>query len=138
MALPLLLMLQRIVVCGTKATNMPQLSHFSGFYCFLVDFSQLGVYNDTILILRKECVPMNKPITEMYEDLPKIIKILIQIFAGAIVSGLYRVLRFLETKNITTLVVGIISLCTGGLFGILWAVDLITEILKNRVTVLAA
>ena len=81
---------------------------------------------------------MNKPVTEMYEDLPKIVKILVQIFLGAIVSGIYRVLRFLETKNMTTLIVGIISLVTGGLFGILWVVDLITEILKNRVTVLAA
>ena len=77
-------------------------------------------------------------ITKMYEDLPKIVKILIQIFAGAIVSGLYRVLRFLETKNVVTLVVGIISLVTGGLFGILWVVDLVTEIIHNRVTVLAA
>ena len=80
---------------------------------------------------------MNKPITEMYEDLPKIAKILIQIFLGAIVGGLYRVLRFLETKNIVTLVVGIISLVTGGVFGILWVIDLITEITKNRITVLA-
>ena len=86
----------------------------------------------------KECIPMNKPITQMYEDLPKIVKILIQIFAGAIVSGLYRVLRFLETKNVVTLVVGIISLVTGGVFGILWVIDLITEITKNRITFLAA
>lgn len=81
---------------------------------------------------------MDKPITEIYEGLPKIVKILIQIFLGAIVSGLYRVLRFLETKNMTTLIVGIISLVTGGLFGILWVVDLVTELLKNRITVLAA
>ena len=81
---------------------------------------------------------MNKPITEMYEDLPKIVKILLQIFAGAIISGLYRVLRFLETKNMTTLIVGIISLVTGGLFGVIWVIDLVTEILNNRITVLAA
>ena len=81
---------------------------------------------------------MNKPITEMYEDLPKSVQILIQIFAGAIISGLYRVLRFLETKNMTTLIVGIISLVTGGLFGVIWVIDLVTEIMKNRITVLAA
>lgn len=80
---------------------------------------------------------MNKPVTQMYEELPKIAKILIQIFLGAVVSGLYRVLRFLETKNVVTLVVGIISLVSGGVFGILWVVDLITEITKNRITVLA-
>ena len=76
-------------------------------------------------------------ITEMYENLPKIAKVLIQIFAGAIVSGLYRVLRYFETKNTVTLVVGIISLVSGGVFGILWLIDLVTEITKNRITVLA-
>ena len=80
---------------------------------------------------------MNKPITQMYEELPQIAKILIQLFLGAVVGGLYRVLRYLETKNTTTLVVGIISLVTGGVFGILWVIDLITEITKNRITVLA-
>ena len=81
---------------------------------------------------------MNKPITEMYEELPKIVKILLQIFLGAVVSGVYRVIRFLETKQVVTLVVGIVSLVTGGLFGILWVIDLITEITQNRITVLAA
>ena len=80
---------------------------------------------------------MNKPITEMYEELPQIAKILIQIFLGSVIGGLYRVLRYLETKNTTTLVVGIISLFTGGVFGILWVIDLVTEITKNRITVLA-
>ena len=60
---------------------------------------------------------MNKPITEMYEELPQIAKILIQIFLGSVIGGLYRVLRYLETKNTTTLVVGVISLFTGGVFG---------------------
>ena len=80
---------------------------------------------------------MQKPITEMYEELPQIAKILIQLFLGAVVGGLYRVLRYLETKNTTTLVVGIISLFTSGVFGILWVIDLVTEITKNRITVLA-
>ena len=80
---------------------------------------------------------MNKPITQIYEELPKIVKILLQIFLGAVVSGVYRVIRFLETKNIVTLVVGLVSLFTGGLFGILWLIDLITEITKNKSSVLA-
>ena len=81
---------------------------------------------------------MNKPITQMYEELPQIAKILIQLFLGAVVGGLYRVLRDLETKNTTTLVVGIISLVTGGVFGVLWVIDLITEIFSDGITVLAA
>ncbi len=74
--------------------------------------------------------------TETYENLPKIAKILLQIFLGSLVSGVYRILRFVETKNIVTLVVGI--LCFVGLGFIFWIIDLVTEITKNRITVLAA
>ena len=80
---------------------------------------------------------MNKPITEMYEDLPKIVKILLQIFLGGVIGGIYRIIRFLETKNIVTLVVGILVLVTGVGNFIAWVIDLVTEITKNRITVLA-
>lgn len=81
---------------------------------------------------------MNKPITEMYEDLPKIVKILLQIFLGGVIGGIYRILRFLETKQVVTLVVGILCLVTGIGNTIAWIIDLITEITQNRITVLAA
>ena len=81
---------------------------------------------------------MNKPITEMYEDLPKIVKILLQIFLGSVIGGIYRILRFLETKQVVTLVVGILCLVTGIGNTIAWIIDLITEITQNRITVLAA
>ena len=81
---------------------------------------------------------MNKPITEMYEELPKIVKILLQIFLGGVIGGIYRILRFLETKNVVTLVVGILCLVTGIGNTIAWIIDLITEITQNRITVLAA
>lgn len=81
---------------------------------------------------------MNKPITEMYEELPKIVKILLQIFFGSFIGGVYRIIRFLETKNVVTLVVGILCLCTGVGNFIAWILDLITEITQNRITVLAA
>lgn len=77
-------------------------------------------------------------ITEAYESLPKIVKILLQIFLGGIIGGVYRIIRFLETKNIVTLIVGILCVCTGVGNFIAWVVDLITEITKNRITVLAA
>jgi len=80
----------------------------------------------------------NTAITEMYENLPKIVKILIQIFLGGVIGGIYRILRFLETKNVVTLVVGILVLVTGVGNFIAWVVDLITEITQNRITVLAA
>ena len=79
----------------------------------------------------------NGSLTASYEALPKIVKILLQIFLGGVIGGVYRIIRFLETKNIVTLVVGILCLCTGVGNGIAWIVDLITEITSNRITVLA-
>ena len=76
-------------------------------------------------------------ITETYENLPKVAKILLQIFLGGFIGGIYRILRFTETNNIVTLVVGILCLVTGvGNFAA-WIVDLVTEITQNRITVLA-
>jgi len=74
-------------------------------------------------------------ITATYESLPKIAKILIQIFLGALVGGVYRIIRYTETKNITTLIVGILNFV--GLGFIFWVIDLVTEITANRITVLA-
>ena len=78
-----------------------------------------------------------KTITGAYEALPKLAKILLQIFLGAIIGGVYRILRFLETKNIVTLVAGILVLVTGVGNFIAWIVDLFTEITRDRITVLA-
>ena len=80
---------------------------------------------------------MNKPITKMYDELPKIVKILVQIFLGYVVGGIYRVIRFTETKNIVTLIVGLVGLLTG--FGnfIVWLIDLISVITKDKITFLA-
>ena len=77
-------------------------------------------------------------LTEMYESLPKLAKIVLQIFFGAIIGGIYRIIRYVETRNTVTLVVGILVLITfiGNL--IAWIVDLVTEITVGRITVLAA
>ena len=75
--------------------------------------------------------------TAAYEALPKIVKILLQIFLGSLIGGIYRICRFLETKNVVTRVVGILVLVTGVGNFIAWIVDLITEITSNRITVLA-
>ena len=80
---------------------------------------------------------MDKPITEMYEELPQIAKILLQVFFGGFIGGVYRILRYLETKNMVTLVVGIIFLVTGIGNFVAWIVDLVTVVTKNRITVLA-
>ena len=66
-----------------------------------------------------------KTITAAYEALPKLAKILLQIFLGAIIGGVYRILRYLENKNTVTLVVGILALIPPIDF-IFWIIDLVT------------
>ena len=75
--------------------------------------------------------------TKTYESLPKIAKILLQIFFGAFIGGIYRILKYLETKNIVTLVAGILVLVTGVGNVVAWVCDLVTEILYDKITVLA-
>ena len=79
----------------------------------------------------------NTPWTGAYEALPKIVKVLLQLFLGGLIAGIYRIVRFLETKNIVTLVVGILVLVTGIGNLIAWIVDLVTEITQNKISVLA-
>lgn len=79
----------------------------------------------------------SQKLTEAYESLPKIAKVLLQLFLGAIVGGIYRIVRFFETQNVVTLVVGLLVTFTGVGNLIAWIVDLFTEITQDRITVLA-
>ena len=76
-------------------------------------------------------------LTAAYESLPKILKVILQLIFGAIIGGIYRIVRFVENGNVITLVVGILVLVTGIGNAIAWIVDLVTEILSNKITVLA-
>lgn len=76
------------------------------------------------------------PYTGAYEALPKIAKIIIQIILGAVVGGIYRIIRFVETKNTVTLVAGILTLIPPISF-VAWVIDLVTEITQNKISVLA-
>lgn len=78
----------------------------------------------------------NNSLTKTYEDLPKIVKILLQLILGAIVGGIYRIIRYTETKNTTTLIVGVLAIIPPISF-IFWVLDLVTEITGNRISVLA-
>ena len=78
-----------------------------------------------------------KTITAAYEALPKLAKILLQIFFGYLIGGIYRIIRFLEKGNIVTLIVGILALVTGVGNVIIWIADLVTEILADKITVFA-
>ena len=73
-----------------------------------------------------------KTLTATYNELPLIARLIIQILGGYLVSGIYRIVRYLETKNVLTLVVGILGICTGVGNLIVWLADLITLILKGK------
>lgn len=80
---------------------------------------------------------MAKQIINAYDGLPMIARFLIQLIAGAIVGGVYRIVKFFDTKNIVTLVVGLLLTFTGigNLIG--WIVDLITTLMGKGISVLA-
>lgn len=80
---------------------------------------------------------MNQQLTKQYEDLPKVAKIILQIFFGGLIGGVYRILRYFETKNIVTLIVAILGLVTGIGNVILWVIDILTELLSNEITFFA-
>ena len=78
-----------------------------------------------------------KTFTASYEALPKIAKLILQFFFGWIIGGVYRIVRFCEKGNVLTLVVGILVLITGLGNAIAWIVDFVTELLSDKITVLA-
>ena len=63
-------------------------------------------------------------LTATYDSLPLILRVLIQIVAGVVAGGIYRIVRYFETKNLTTLVVGLLVTFTGVGNVISWLVDL--------------
>ncbi len=79
----------------------------------------------------------SQKITEMYEALPRLLKLVLQVVLGGIIGGIYRIVRFTESGNVVTLVAGLVATFTG--FGNLlaWIADLYTEITANRITILA-
>ena len=77
-----------------------------------------------------------KSLTKSYDSISLVVRLILQLFLGWIISGIYRILRYFEKKNTTTLVVGIIACFSGGLFGILWILDFITLITNKKPTIL--
>ena len=77
----------------------------------------------------------NNSLTAQYDSLSLLLRIIIQIIGGVIVGGIYRIVRYFETKNIVTLVVGIICTFTGIGNLLAWIVDLVTLIMNGKYTV---
>ena len=76
--------------------------------------------------------------TGMFDNLSKVVKVILQIVISWIINlgGIYRIVRYFETKNIVTLIVGIVALIPGPGTSV-WIVDLVTLIVNNKITVLA-
>ena len=76
-----------------------------------------------------------KTITAQFENLPKILKFILFLVLGGLLSGIFIVLRFLEKKNLVTLIFGIV--CFFGVGFVVGIIDAVTELLGNKVSVLA-
>ncbi len=74
-------------------------------------------------------------LTKSYDSLPLILRVIIQVIGGVVVGGIYRIVRFVETRNVITLVVGLICTFTGIGNFIAWVVDLVTLIANGKYTV---
>ena len=74
-------------------------------------------------------------LTASYDSLSFVLRVILQVIGGVIVGGIYRIVRYFETKNIVTLVVGIICTFTGIGNVIAWIVDLVTLIMNGKYTV---
>lgn len=72
--------------------------------------------------------------TAQYDSLPFILRVVVQLLAGALVGGIYRIVRYTETRNVVTLVVGILALVTGVGNLIAWIVDLVTLVAYGKYT----
>ena len=74
-------------------------------------------------------------LTQTYDSLSLLLRIILQIIGGVVVGGIYRIVRYFETKNIVTLVVGLLVTFTGIGNLIAWIVDLVTLIMNGKYTV---
>ena len=79
----------------------------------------------------------NNSLTAKFEELPKIAKIIILILGGWLIGGIYRIIRYTETKNTMTLIAGLLGLFTGVGNFVIEVVDIVTTILNNKITFFA-
>ena len=73
-------------------------------------------------------------LTKEYDKLDLWIRVLIQVIAGVVAGGIYRIVRYFEPKNLTTLVVGLLVTFTGVGNVISWLIDLYILIRDKKYT----
>lgn len=71
-----------------------------------------------------------KDYVKAIDGMPLVIKLLLAIFLDPIIYGIYRIAK-------GRILVGIIWIITGGLFGIGWIIDIITLVTSEKITFLA-
>ena len=76
----------------------------------------------------------NGSLSNQFNNIPWLYRVVLQLVFGILISGIYRLIRFSETKNVTTLLAGVIGLFTGIGNIIFWWVDLITLVMNGRYT----
>lgn len=78
----------------------------------------------------------NKSLTAQYDELPLILRVIVQLFAGVVAGGVYRIARYFETKNAITLIAGLLITFTGVGNVISWLLDLICLAVNGKYTIL--
>lgn len=74
-------------------------------------------------------------LTAAYDALPKLLKLILQLFFGYPIAVVYRIVKYVEKGNLLTLIVGIVLIFGFGFLA--WVVDFITVLLSNKITVFA-
>ena len=74
-------------------------------------------------------------LSNQFNNIPWLFRVILQFVFGLFMSGVYRIIRFTETNNVTTLIAGILGLFTGIGNFIFWWVDLVTLIMHGKYTV---
>ena len=75
--------------------------------------------------------------TKMFDKLPWIARLILLIVFGWVIGGVYRIIKWTERKNTTTLVVGLLGLFTGVGNIVLEIVDIVTTALGSGISVFA-
>ena len=79
----------------------------------------------------------SKPLTQSYDELPMLLRLIIVIIGGVLVGGIYRLVKWYEKRNTVTLVVGLLATFTGIGNLIIWIVDVVTTAMGRGISVLA-
>lgn len=74
---------------------------------------------------------------KLFDNLPRIVKLILQFFFGGIISGVYRIVKGVVEGKVVVIIVGVLALFTGVGNIIFWVIDFITLLLHDDISVLA-